>query len=252
MRRVVFLATVVTTIALTPAWAAANGGATLDFGEEQPYLLPEGQVQGTAVVWMGKKDVRALQDGPYHAYLLPEEKWIKPPRIPDGAIRVGTLDFSWINERKAVATVSFVVPPLPSDRYSLHYCNDPCTEASIGDLYGTSVLIAQDAETGALLLENERFQARAASSKWRLQKARRQLEKLEQAADGQASEIEPADPQAVRVNAAPTGSAGDVIAWVGAAGAGMAAGFFVGRRRRRPTPYRSPVRQAERILERVR
>jgi hypothetical protein len=242
-------------IMLTPSLSSANGGATFDFGDEA-YLQSGEEIQGSTVVWLGKKDVQALQDGPYYAYLVPDGKWIKPPNVPAGAIRVGTVDFRMITEKKAVATLSFVVPDLPSGRYGLPYCNEPCTRAGIGDLYAGSVLVARDAEVGALLVQAENADAKAASAQWRLKRAKRQIGRLEAdlaTAEGAAAELSGrvADLEERSRLASQADEAGPGVGpWLGAASGGIAVGFLVGRRRRR-SPGGSPVQEAERILERV-
>lgn len=181
MRRALLVLTLATAALVLPASpAAANGGAVLDFVD--PYLEVGTDVRGATVVWMSGKDPRALERGPFYAYLLPEGRWIRPPKIPAGAIQVGTLEFRWLTDRKTAATLSFTVPDVPSGRYGLHYCNDPCTRAAIGDLYGGSVLVARDAEVGGLLLEREKLQTQASSARWLYKRAQRQMAKLEDAA----------------------------------------------------------------------
>lgn len=250
-RSLLLVAAALIAILLTPSLSRANGGATFDFGDEA-YLLSGEEIEGTTVVWLGKKDVRALQEGPYFAYLVPDGKWIKPPNIPAGAIRVGTVDFRMINEKKAVATLSFVVPDLPSGRYGLPYCNDPCTRASVGDLYVDSILVARDAEAGTLLVQSEEAEARAASFEWRLKRAKRQITRLEKATGAvqqDAANLR-GDLAVLRLRAANEGDDAGLAGWLGIATAGMAAGYLIARLRRRRTPA-SPVREAERILERV-
>jgi hypothetical protein len=190
---------------------------------------------------MSGKDPRRLEQGPYYAYLLPDGRWIKPPKLPSGAIRVGTVDFRWLTDRKTAATVSFSVPDVPSGRYGLHYCNDPCTTAAIGDLYAGSVLVARDAEVGALLLDNEKLQAHASSAQWRFKRAKRQIAKLEEAAavDGAdtdaAARIAELQAQLRDAREQPADEQAGTLPWLVGAGA-LGAGFVTGRTRRRSDP----------------
>lgn len=179
-----------TFILVLPSGASADGGASLDFIEE---FVPPGDVaEATAVVWMGEKDVRRLEEGPYIAYLVPGDRWIEPPRIPAGSIQAGVVEFTPPEDdgvttrrerayggQKGLATVTFTVPDVPTDSYSVYYCNDPCTTSTIGDLIGGWIRIAEDAEESQLLAQRERFEWKNSSLEWRLKRARKQLDRLE-------------------------------------------------------------------------
>ena len=254
MRRATLLFATATAILLPAPPTGANGGAVFDFVD--PYLEIGTEVQGSTVVWMSEKDPRLLERGPFYAYLVPEGRWIRPPRLPAGSIRVGTIGFRWLSDRKAAATLSFTVPDLPSGRYGLHYCDDPCTTAAIGDLYAGSVLIARDPEVGALLLEKEKLQAQVSSARWRHKRASRQITKLEEA----AAAAEAPDPRIVELEAQlrdarelPQDQGAPTLPWLVAAGA-LGVGFVIGRRRRRARPAApadAPTRHAVRELEPV-
>ena len=260
MRRTLLVLTLAVSVTFPVSSAAANGGALFDFGD--PYLEVGTEVRGATVVWMSGKDPRKLERGPFYAYLLPEGRWIRPPKIPTGAIQVGTLEFRWLTDRKTAATLSFTVPDLPSGRYGLHYCDDPCTTAAIGDLYGGSVLVARDPEVGALLLEKEKLQTQASRARWRYKRAQRQIGKLEDAtadwerarADliAQVAELQGCPGPGCGATPGPSAEQGSSgLAPILAAGVG---GFVLGlasrRRRRRSSggadgPARPTVRELE-------
>lgn len=262
MLRALLVLTLASAALLVPATrAAANGGAVFDFVD--PYLEVGTEAHGSTVVWMSGKDPRALERGPFYAYVLPEGRWIKPPRIPTGAIRVGTVEFRWLTDRKTVTTVSFTVPDVPSGRYGFHYCNDPCTTAAVGDLYAGSVLIASDAEVGALLLEKEELQAKASSAEWRFKRAKRQIAKLEEAAadweDARAGLIArvaelqgcPGPECGTPAGVSPESGTAAVVPLVAASGGGFVLGLAVRRRRRSSGTADGPSRPAVRELEPV-
>ncbi len=242
MRRALLILSLASmTLVLPASPTAANGGAVFDFVD--PYLQIGTDAHGSTVVSMTGNDPDALERGPYYAYLLPEGRWIKPPKIPAGAIQVGTVEFRGLTDRKAAATLTFTVPDVPSGRYGLHYCDDPCTTAAVGDLYAGSVLVARDAEVGALLLEKEKLQMQVSTARWRSKRAQRQIAKLEEAAAVTGAP----DPRIAELQAQlrdATEQRADeelgMLLWIAAAG-GLGTGFALGRARRRRASTASSI-----------
>lgn len=242
---------------LTTGFAAADGGAALDF--QQEFVPPGETATATTAVWFGKRDVARLDRGPYEAYLLPTDHWIKPPRIPSGAIHVGTIEFTPpLHGHKGLATLSFTVPDVPSASYGVYYCNDPCRIAAVGDLTGGWIRIAEDAEESRLLAERERFEWKNSSLEWRLGRARKQIDRLtaesvsaSEDATRLAREAENLREQLAIARDRDRGNL-DPVGLTLAGLAGLLLGWLFGRRGRsyvgRPG---SPVLEAERILERV-
>ncbi|MGH2710396.1 MAG: hypothetical protein ACRDH9_04220 [Actinomycetota bacterium] len=231
-------------LAPTPALA---DGATIDFQEE--YVEPGQLAEAVAQIWLGRKDVASLEEGPFYAYLLPSGAWIRPPRIPPSAVPIGEIAFAQTGPKKGTASVSFVVPQVGSASYGIYYCNDPCEIATVGDLTGGWIRVARSAEEAHLLDERERFERRADALEFRLERAKRQVEKLGEAA-----------PRSVETSAGMLGSTeitvsrrfgGLSLLWAGLAG--LALGSLIGLRRvkaRRSVPSpASPVEEAEQILE---
>ena len=75
---------------------------------------------------------RLVEDGPFFAYLTAKEEWSVPGT---GPVRLGELRI----DRSGVDTVrvrlEFAVPEVHPGRYTVVYCNDPCTKG-LGDLMG--------------------------------------------------------------------------------------------------------------------
>lgn len=219
--------------------------------------MPGEVAEATTVVWMDEKTVNRLARGPYRAYFLPDQKWIEPPRVPTEAVPIGTIDFTppQAGARKGLASISFVVPDVPTASYGISYCNDPCTIATVGDLTGGWIRVADDAEEAQLLAEREEAGWKASALEWKLKRAQRQIDRLTGEAEAvgvQAAELR-ADVLGLtrRLDAAAgRGDAGpDAIPILAAGLGGLALGLFLRRRRRVPDP--SPVEEAERILERI-
>ena len=266
MRGIALALLTATSILMLPTGASADGGASFDFLE--PFLPPGGEAEASTVVWMGEKDVRRLEQGPYLAYLVPGDRWIEPPRIPADAIQVGAIEFTPPKDdgvitrrerayggQKGSATVTFTVPDVPTDSYSVYYCNDPCTISTIGDLIGGWIRIAEDAEESQLLAARERFEWKNSSLEWRLKRARKQLDRLEaeslSAAPDDTAPRTIADLQRRLARGESEGAQFSTPVLL----LGIAIGLALALRRRRKEPRRSfprsgsPVEEAERILE---
>jgi hypothetical protein len=80
-------------------------------------------------------------DGPFYVYLYDPDDAREQPPLPEGAIRVGTLEiteggYPWFGR------VEFVVPDLPPGQYYPTHCNDPCTTL-LGDITHDTFVIAE-------------------------------------------------------------------------------------------------------------
>jgi hypothetical protein len=110
---------------------------------------------------------------------------IDPPRIPDGAIRLGVLQLKqpapaskWLD---ASARLSFTVPDLPSGDYGIGICNEPCTQSGVGDLNGGRIRIVHTPLEGQLMSRVEGLEAEARKARYQLRKSERNLEKVQSA-----------------------------------------------------------------------
>ena len=165
-------------IGLTPSVASANGGAYLEF--KGTHHLPGEVVTGELYVSIPKKHLDLLDRGPFYAYLLPGNDSIEAGRpLPAGAIRVGT----FVVEKAATdaeLAVTFTVPDVAGDYYSVGLCNDPCTLAGFGETVSGSVSIVATAREAKLLTDNGKLQSQ-------LYDVKRDLRKTERSADEHAA-----------------------------------------------------------------
>jgi hypothetical protein len=110
--------------------------------------------------------------------LVPGYRWFpKPGRVPDYAIPLGPIAITPATGNYCCwkAALTFKVPELSPGRYSIDYCNDPCTVDGVGDLVGGSFWIAASEEQARLLSRIERLEAKAEG----LQRVKQKLRKVE-------------------------------------------------------------------------
>jgi hypothetical protein len=88
-----------------------------------------------------------------------------------------------------VATVTFTVPDVAPGRYSIDYCNDPCTVTGLGDLIGGSFFVAQTEEEAGLMSRIERLELKAKALKRIKHDLRKAEAALAEAEDEQVSLI---------------------------------------------------------------
>jgi hypothetical protein len=164
VRRCARLITLASLLAIVPATASNAGGwDSLHFPEDH-YLV--GEVASTTQLFYAARlnGSGALDGGPFYAYLLPlGEKnsmglgMIDPPNIPAGAIRLGTIMVSGPFDRPGYkgpygrASLTFTVPDVPTGRYSIGFCDDPCRHGYIGWMAWASVTIVNTEKEGRLL-----------------------------------------------------------------------------------------------------
>jgi hypothetical protein len=149
---------------LVPATASVAGGwDTLSFPEDH-YLVGD-VATTTQLFFAGRLDgAGELDAGPYYAYLLPlgDENsmglgMIDPPNVPEGAIRLGTLQVSGPFDRPDVqgkygrATLTFTVPDVPTGRYSIGFCDIPCRHGYVGWLAWANITIVHTEAEGRML-----------------------------------------------------------------------------------------------------
>lgn len=164
MRRCAWIVALGSLIAFVPATASSAGGwDSLRFPNDH-YLI--GEVASTTQLFYAA-DLRGageLDAGPYYAYLLTLGAkssmglgMIDPPNIPAGAIRLGTVDVSGPIHRPGYkgpygrATLTFPVPEVPTGRYSIGFCDDPCRHGSIGWMAWASITIVHTEAEGRML-----------------------------------------------------------------------------------------------------
>lgn len=157
MRRAAVAGTLV--VALTAGLsetAAAGGYSFFDF--DRGFYLPGGSAEGRTRVWFAsERQAQAAVDRQFTAYLLPPGRWIRSTGVPANAIQLGPVIFSSPRDSTAIASVEFTVPGVRSGDWSVGVCNDPCTDASVGDLGGGSIRIAASSEAAAIMRLKDRL-----------------------------------------------------------------------------------------------
>lgn len=164
MRRCAWIVTLTSLLVVVPATAATAGGwDSLHFPDDH-YLV--GEVAGTTQLFYAARlrGMGELDGGPFYAYLLPLGKknsmglgMIDPPNIPRGAIRLGAIDVSGPFHRPGYrgpygrASLRFTVPDVPTGRYSIGFCDDPCRHGYIGWMAWASITIVHTEVEARLL-----------------------------------------------------------------------------------------------------
>ena len=159
-RRGIVIATTVGTLLLNPVAARADGGAFIEF--DRTHYLPGETATGETYVYLEKPHQGLLDRGPFYAYLLTDGAQLRLGRpVPSGAVRVGTFDVEpyraadWFE-----MTVSFTVPDVAGDFYSVAVCNDPCTVWGFKEPLSGLISVVQTAREGALLTQRQRLLGR--------------------------------------------------------------------------------------------
>jgi hypothetical protein len=129
-----------------PATASAGGGVLqLDHFKVWTAVYAPGQVvHGSADVWIkAPKPQGRPEDGPWHAYLVPDGS--REGRLPPDTIRVAdvVIDPYEPSAKWTEVRVTFTVPDVAPGKYFIEVCNRRCAQ-NLGDLVGTPVEIARD------------------------------------------------------------------------------------------------------------
>lgn len=249
------LATAITCLSFVPSHA--GGWDSLTFPRDH-YLV--GQVADVRDEFFagdldGTGDVTA---GPYFAYLLPKRgpsfATIEPPTIPTGSISLGALriDEPTVRDgwRYAIGSLTFTVPDVPSGRYTIAFCDDPCVHSTVGFLAFGWITIVHTSYEASLIarierqrtirwtLKNERRHVIRASNALRVTLGRTQAS-LSAARHAVAPPAEEPIPASVPTRPESEASA---LRWPALAAAfGIAVGVVLGRRPRRRTKARGAI-----------
>ncbi|MGQ0668937.1 MAG: hypothetical protein ACT4PO_04565, partial [Actinomycetota bacterium] len=186
LRWIVMVAVVGAVLAI-PTVAIANGGAYIEF--DQTHYLPGETAVGWAYVFIPREKQGLLERGPFYAFVLPNGISIREGRpIPDGAIRVGTFSIEPEKSKSFEMSVSFTVPELSGDFYSVAVCNDPCTVLGFREPLSGLISVVQTAREGQLLTERSRLQVRIYGLRRDVRKAGRKGDELQVALDASEQE----------------------------------------------------------------
>lgn len=169
-----------TAIALVvfPAASATAGGSWLE--TDKPSYSPGDP--GTARGVFGDGSYRGtVKDGPFTLYMVPGYRYL--PRngsIPGWAEPLGPLTITRATGNYCcwVASATFTVPDVPAGRYTLSYCNSPCTLDGIGDLVGGSFLVADTQQEAKLSAKVDRLREDLLRSRQRAERLEKVTGKL--------------------------------------------------------------------------
>ena len=170
------LALSVVALVVTASSPVQAKGSSLEF--DQRYLAVGHIVKGRERFWTWRSQgTGGIKDGPYQAYLLPGNTWIRPPRISGEAIPLGRLRIldRHPQDLRATARLTFTVPNVAPGDYSIDFCNDPCTESTIGDLYGSVVQIVATPLEARLAAERDRYERKLDRVEGRLEQRMNQF-----------------------------------------------------------------------------
>jgi hypothetical protein len=251
--RTAMMLTVATVSLLAPTTSVQAGGWTSLQPERRDYL--PGERAELAARFSSRIDYGgSVEQGPYVAWLLDGASYgiIDPPRIPNGAIRLGILQLAqpsparqWLD---ASAHISFTVPNVPSGDYGVGICNEPCTQSGVGDLNGGLIRIVHTPLEGQLMSRVDSLETEARKARYQLRKSNRNLEEVQSAlrasTSGHQAMTERVSGLQMQLRAAQarpiTISRPLLPGWALIALAGLVLGLVFRRRRRRVGP-RAPI-----------
>jgi len=186
LRWIVMVAVVAAVLAI-PTGAAANGGAYIEF--DRTHYLPGETAVGRAYVFLPREKQGLLERGPFYAFVLPNGISIREGRpIPGGAIRVGTFSVEPEKSKSFELSVSFTVPELSGDFYSVAVCNDPCTVLGFREPLSGLISVVQTVREGELLTQQSRLKSRIYGLRRDVRKAGRKGEEVQAALDASDQE----------------------------------------------------------------
>jgi hypothetical protein len=172
-----------------PAPASAGGWDSLEFPKD--HYLVGGPASTTGSFYVGELEGAGPIDGrAYYAYLLPRKAtqsgfgMIDPPEIPEGAIRLGTLEITGpIKIERYVGpyargSLEFTIPHVPTGDYAIGFCDDPCVHGTVGWLAWGRIRIVHTEAEGRFLSQLDRQEIRSYRMRSDLRQATRRLEDL--------------------------------------------------------------------------
>ncbi len=165
--------------------ASAGGWDSLE-PQRDHYLPGQTAVLRGVFAVNGLKSTGRIDDGPYYAYLLAgggRFGMIDPPRIPNGAIRLGVVRFGPVVEghghyRYSKGSVTFTVPDVASANYAVSFCNDPCRSSTIGWLGFGRITIVHTALEARLLDMRDSLKSRLLEARFHLRRSETRIEVL--------------------------------------------------------------------------
>lgn len=164
------MAAVVAAVLITATWAGADGGAYVDL--RRTHYLPGQTAVGETYISVPRNEQDRLGRGPFYAYVVPKGSLVTEGKpIPGGVIRVGTFSIERYEGQSFELHVSFTVPDVPGDEYSIALCNDPCTISGFKEPISGFLSVVHTAREGALLTEQSRLEGQIYGLRRDLRKA---------------------------------------------------------------------------------
>jgi hypothetical protein len=185
--KVLAISAVAAAVLIPARWAGADGGAYVDL--QRTHYLPGQTAVGETYVSVPRSEQDRLDRGPFYAYVVPKGSSVTEGKpIPDGVIRVGTFSIERYEGSSFELHVSFTVPDVPGNEYSIALCNDPCTIAGFKEPISGFLSVVHTVREGQLLTEQSRLEGQIYGLRRDLRKAERETTDLQ--SDLDAAEIE--------------------------------------------------------------
>ena len=163
-------ATLLVAIALAaPVTARADGGAFISFA--RTHYVPGDVAEGEGYIYVPVKHQDLIDRGPFFSYLVNAG-----PAGED--LLLGTVEFERFAKTEFELRLSFTVPDVPGDYYTVRVCNDPCTVSGFREPLTGTISIVQTEREGALLTENTKLSYRNYALQRQVRKAERTAEEL--------------------------------------------------------------------------
>lgn len=187
VRGLFVIVTVAGLVAAMPVGGARAGGNWLDIRREggrwgtwSGPFVPGTSLEVRATLYTpGSRAGRLRTSGPYFAWIAPQSGRVDVNGLPAGAIRLSAFELRWTSSRFAVARASFLLPALPSGRYTIEVCNDLCRLSGFGEFVQGWTSVVQTAEAVTLQHQKEQLRRQLMKVRQEAGRARRDAESVQ-------------------------------------------------------------------------
>jgi hypothetical protein len=157
-------------VLVIPVAAKADGGAFISFAKT--HYLPGEVAEGEGYVYVPKQHQDLLDRGPFYGYLANAGTGKQD-------LQVGTVELEPYGKTEFELHLSFTVPDVPGDYYTVRICNVPCTVSGFREPLTGTISIVQTVREGTLLTENTKLSYRNYALQRKVRKGERAVEDLE-------------------------------------------------------------------------